>query len=507
MYTKLLLLLLLPLSLLTSVTPAQVNGYLHMVEDIPVLHLWGSNTEMGYAYGTLKGSEIVWLIENELVPNFGGPGNYNAFRPWFQNNFYIPSRFQEMAQGIIDGIADHPDSILYSTLLGRNFDPFDLHIGNSTLDIGTILDLQLSGMGCTSLSAWGGATNADPQLQGGAAMARNWDYSSGSETASRGILIVYSPDDGNKWISIAMTGYIGCISGMNEHGVAIAGNISNHQTVSVTTPDFIPVFYRMAEGLVEPDFDASGTYDMGDFVAAATDTTWNNGVSQIWHGVCIQGLEYNGERGVAVEIQNEQGFAIRTADDDPILAPDHIAVTNHHRILYTPVTCWRYSLMTDSIQTNPNLDLDRFWNMMDCCNQPGGSTTFQTMIFDVENLEVGLAFADSVLEACEKDPIWFNLLNLTEIEDIDPFTSMELHVSPNPFSSNAIVSFELPNSGEVNIQVFDLSGRMIDQTRDCMLEAGNHTFDIDGSQWSTGVYLIRVNAGGFVRSQRCILVR
>jgi len=66
-------------------------------------------------------------------------------------------------------------------------------------------------MGCTSLSAWGGATNADPQLQGGAAMARNWDYSSGSETASRGILIVYSPDDGNKWISIAMTGDIGCI--------------------------------------------------------------------------------------------------------------------------------------------------------------------------------------------------------------------------------------------------------------------------------------------------------
>ncbi len=505
MYTKMLLLLLLPISLLASVSSAQVNGYLQMVEDIPVLHLWGSNNEMGYAYGYIMGPDIVKLFENELIPEFGGPVTYEIVRASFIDDFVIPTRFQQIAEGMIDGIDENPECTLYSELLGRNFDPYDLHIGNSTHDINAIFDLNIDRMACTSISSWGNATITDSQLQGGAAMARNLDWSSSSVIASHGLLIVYSPDDGNNWVSITFTGYIGCMSGMNEYGIVAECNISNYENVSTSTIEFVPVYYRMAAGLVEPDYDGSGSYDLGDFVAAATDTTLNNAVSQVWHAICPEGLEYNGERGVVVEIHNEEGFDVRVASDDPNLTPEHLVATNHHRNLYPPIYCSRYSLLTDSIQADPNMNLERLWTFMGCCS--AARYTWQTMIFDVENLVLGLAFADSISESCEKDPVWFAWDDLLGIESIEPITPMELSVCPNPFSSSVVVTVGLIGSGSVIIQVFDLSGRMVEQVFKSMLEEGNQTIELDASEWHPGIYLIQLNSGNTITTQKSVLIR
>jgi len=98
---------------------------------------------------------------------------------------------------------------------------------------------------------------------------------------------------------------------------------------------------------------------------------------------------------------------------------------------------------------------------------------------------------------------------LTElgIESSSPSFPLRLSVFPNPFSSNAVAFFELPGSGLVTIQVFDLSGRLIEQVIDSMLETGNQAIELDGSEWSPGIYLIRLNAGNHTVSHRCILVR
>lgn len=486
---------------ISSTSYSQVNGHYHVEGNIPILHLWGSNTEMGFAYGSILGEEVTWLLENELISSCGGAVNYELVRLYFQNNFTVPQRFQDVAEGIIQGT---PDSLLHSVLLARNFDADDIHVGNAILDLGSVFDCIDSTMGCTSLSAWGNATMDDPMLQGGAAMARNWDYSVFSETASHPILIVYSPDDGNKWLSAGMIGYIGCISGMNEHGVAIACNISNYQQVTITEPDFVPSFYRMAEGLVNEDYDGSGSYDLGDIVAAGTDTLLNNAPSQIWHAIALESLEYQGNRGIAIEMQNSTGISVRTAADDPVLAPDHIAATNHHRVLFPPVSCWRYDLITDSLLSDPDLNLERFWEMMNCCNQAGTSCTFQTMIFDVENLSIGLAFADSLEEACEKDPVWFTLEDLTGIEDAAEENSFHLSILPNPVVASATLNYTIEIPGNIRVEIFDVSGRIIRMEELGQHVPGNHSRAMDLGSLSTGVYLVRVSSEEIEESCRMV---
>ena len=116
---------------------------------------------------------------------------------------------------------------------------------------------------------------------------------------------------------------------------------------------------------------------------------------------------------------------------------------------------------------------------------------------------VGPGTGDEVCEYVFYDP-W-----LTEVgvETAEQGSQMELCVFPNPFSSNATVSLELSNTGLVTIQVFDLSGRIVDESAQCLLQAGNQTIQLDGSKWSPGVYLIHLNTSSSTVTQRCVLVR
>ncbi len=491
--------LLLTLCILFSATNAQVNGYLEVVGDIPVLHLWGTDYEMGHAYGTIMGLDMVTLIENGVVPDYGGVTNYEDARTYFTNSFTVPGRMQTMADGIISGMADHPDSIIYSDVLGRDFDALDIHMGNSILDFTALsyLDMQ---MGCSSISAWGNSTINDPVVQGGAAMSRNYDLGPGSSIADHLLMISYSPDVGLDWVSISFTGTIGCISGMNEYGIAAAGNWSNHWAVSVYDPPFVPAFYRTAMGLLEEDFDSSGTHDLGDFVEAVSCTTWNNASSTCWHAIAPAGLEYNGERAIVVEIQNVEGSAVRVSADDPIIHPEHLILTNHHRLLFSPVGCSRYSGLSDSILVDPEIDLDRFWDFMVACDQ--GNTTYQTMIFNAEDREIGLAFADSSGEAFTKDPVWFtwdDLLGIEPQQHIDPII---LSVFPNPTSG--IITINYAGVVPSDVSVYNISGRRIESD---ILPIGNGTHMVDISDQPSGVYFILVTSDASMETRMCVSIR
>lgn len=98
---------------------------------------------------------------------------------------------------------------------------------------------------------------------------------------------------------------------------------------------------------------------------------------------------------------------------------------------------------------------------------------------------------------------------LTEmgIGDASPSSRLRLSVFPNPFTSDAIICFELYNAGLVTIRVYDLSGRLVEQVADCMLERSEHTIELDGSEWSPGIYLIYLNTENISTSHRCLLVR
>jgi hypothetical protein len=84
--------------------------------------------------------------------------------------------------------------------------------------------------------------------------------------------------------------------------------------------------------------------------------------------------------------------------------------------------------------------------------------------------------------------------------------------SPNPFRDTARIQFQLPTSGAVAIDVYDVSGRHVISLMDDQRPAGYHDVVWDGrnsagSQVPAGVYFYRVRLEDETLMEKMILVR
>ncbi len=78
---------------------------------------------------------------------------------------------------------------------------------------------------------------------------------------------------------------------------------------------------------------------------------------------------------------------------------------------------------------------------------------------------------------------------------------------PNPFARQTTLGFALPSSQKVTLLVFDVLGREVARLVDGEVEAGRHEAVLGGSGLPSGVYLVRLTAGGTTQTQRLTLLR
>lgn len=79
---------------------------------------------------------------------------------------------------------------------------------------------------------------------------------------------------------------------------------------------------------------------------------------------------------------------------------------------------------------------------------------------------------------------------------------------PNPFNPTLTVQFDLPQDGPVHVKAFNLLGQQVALLMNGPLDAGRHQTRFDGSQLSTGMYIIQVEspASGSV-TQKVMLLK
>src|SRR5690606_12877480 len=78
---------------------------------------------------------------------------------------------------------------------------------------------------------------------------------------------------------------------------------------------------------------------------------------------------------------------------------------------------------------------------------------------------------------------------------------------PNPFASRTVIEYGLPEASHVKVEVFDASGRHVATLVDAEQGAGYHEVEWDTRGQAAGVYLYRIQAGGYVRTRKMSLVR
>jgi hypothetical protein len=83
---------------------------------------------------------------------------------------------------------------------------------------------------------------------------------------------------------------------------------------------------------------------------------------------------------------------------------------------------------------------------------------------------------------------------------------------PNPFRASTTIDFTLPETTPVTLNVYDVLGRRVTTLIDRDLTSGTHTVTWNGEtdggiQLSSGLYLLRLQAGQEIRTQRVSLIR
>jgi len=106
----------------------------------------------------------------------------------------------------------------------------------------------------------------------------------------------------------------------------------------------------------------------------------------------------------------------------------------------------------------------------------------------------------------------YDVTYVSAVEDPPASAHMLYPCVPNPFNPSTHISFEMAAAGHAQLTVYDAAGRLVATLADEHHDAGSHQAtwdgrDSSGRKSSAGVYLYRLEVGGYVETKRMTLVK
>jgi flagellar hook assembly protein FlgD len=80
-------------------------------------------------------------------------------------------------------------------------------------------------------------------------------------------------------------------------------------------------------------------------------------------------------------------------------------------------------------------------------------------------------------------------------------------VYPNPFNPVTTIAYEVPNTTQVTIKIYDISGREAAQLVNSEMAQGYHTVDWNATNYASGAYFVKMVAGSFVQTRKMVLLK
>ncbi len=111
----------------------------------------------------------------------------------------------------------------------------------------------------------------------------------------------------------------------------------------------------------------------------------------------------------------------------------------------------------------------------------------------------------------ESEIFWYLFIGAEAVESgnsgeiPDEFAIESIH--PNPFNHRVTLRFALPNQSDVRVRVYNVLGQVVQTHYLPALAAGQHSFNINGQNWASGLYFFSIQAGHQQVFQKAMLVK
>ena len=121
-----------------------------------------------------------------------------------------------------------------------------------------------------------------------------------------------------------------------------------------------------------------------------------------------------------------------------------------------------------------------------------------------------LGSTDDDSSAVHIDEIWYNetptAMGISD--DVPIASSYKLGQNyPNPFNPTTHIRFNIPETGNTKLTVFNIMGEAVANLVDGVVPAGGHTVSWNAANMPTGVYFYRMESGNFSQTRKLLLVK
>ena len=130
-----------------------------------------------------------------------------------------------------------------------------------------------------------------------------------------------------------------------------------------------------------------------------------------------------------------------------------------------------------------------------------------TSYFDISGTENDFYCVTAVIEACTESRLSNEAFYQTGTSDEHYKQLSFISVSPNPVRNSASISYSLPKSGNISLEIYNIKGQLVETLVTEHQEAGKHSVVWDVKNNRSGIYFYRIQTSDFSETKKCILMK
>ena len=100
-----------------------------------------------------------------------------------------------------------------------------------------------------------------------------------------------------------------------------------------------------------------------------------------------------------------------------------------------------------------------------------------------------------------------NPLGIVDEGEVIPYNYALYQNYPNPFNPTTTMEYSLPRSGDVSLTIYNLLGEEVMRIVDEYQPSGYHQVTWNASNFASGIYFYRLQAGDFVQTRKMVLLK